>query len=175
MTETHTAARVDTRSGLPAGDPPGKRAPRIVRASNPLTSRLMRLGLPMGPNVLLTVRGRTSGLPRTVPVAVTEIDGRRYVIGAYGDVDWTRNLRAAGAATIRLDGRDVAVHANELDPAAAREFFDMTLPGFIRRLPWFGRAFAGVLFRLAAPDILRDPRIAAATRPVFELRFLSAR
>jgi deazaflavin-dependent oxidoreductase (nitroreductase family) len=170
MTETRADTRADTRTSAPAGDPPGRRAPRIVRASNPLTSRLMRIGLPMGPNMLLTVRGRQSGLPRTVPVAVAEIDGRRYVIGAYGDVDWTRNLRAAGEATIRLDGRDVPVTAAELDPAAAREFFGVTLPGYILRLPWFGRAFAGVLFRLAAPDILRDAPKAAATRPVFELR-----
>ncbi|TAL05614.1 MAG: deazaflavin-dependent nitroreductase, partial [Chloroflexota bacterium] len=38
-------------------------APAFVRASNPLTRRMLRLGMPMGPNVLLTVRGRTSGLP----------------------------------------------------------------------------------------------------------------
>ena len=51
---------------------PMTQAPALVRASNPLTRRLLRLGLPMGPNVLLTVRGRSSGLPRTAPVAVAE-------------------------------------------------------------------------------------------------------
>jgi deazaflavin-dependent oxidoreductase (nitroreductase family) len=129
----------------------------------------MRVGMPMGPNVLLTVRGRKSGRARTVPVAIAEIDGRRYIIGAYGDVDWTRNLRAAGAATIRVDGRDVPVTATELDPGAAQVFFAETLPSFTSRLPWFGRAFVRVLFRLAAPDITGDPARAAATRPVFEL------
>jgi deazaflavin-dependent oxidoreductase (nitroreductase family) len=129
----------------------------------------MRLGMPMGPNVLLTVRGRKSGRARTVPVAIAEIDGRRYIIGAYGDVDWTRNLRAAGAATIRVDGRDVPVTATELDAGAAQVFFAETLPSFTRRLPWLGRVFVRVLFRLAAPDITGDPARAAATRPVFEL------
>ena len=160
-------------SGQPAGSTKpavrSGRAPWVVRASNPLTNRLMRLGLPMGPNVPLTVRGRTSGLPRTVPVAVVAIDGRRYVIGAYGDVQWVRNLRAAGEATVRLRGRDVHVHAAELDGEQARTFFGETLPGFIRRLPWIGRMFASGLFRAIAPDVLRDPARAAEARPVFEL------
>jgi deazaflavin-dependent oxidoreductase (nitroreductase family) len=154
---------------IEANQHPARRAPRLVRASNTLTRRLLRLGMPMGPNVLLTVRGRKSGLPRTAPVAVTEIDGRRYVIGAYGDVDWTRNLRAAGEGSIRVRGRDVVVMATELGPTEARTFFDVTLPRFIGRLPRPGRAFIRVLFGIAAPDIIGDPDKAAATRPVFEL------
>ncbi len=159
----------ETRTVNPPRPPQSGRAPWLVRASTPLTNRLMRLGLPTGPNVLLTVRGRSSGLPRTAPVAVVEIQNRRYVIGAYGDVQWVRNLRAAGTASIRADGRDVEVTAAELDPASAQAFFAESIPSFIGALPWFGRAFAGVLFRLIAPDILRDPARAAATRPVFEL------
>src|SRR5919107_4399524 len=125
MTDTRTVT--DTRSQR------GGRAPWLVRASNPLTNRLMRLGMPMGPNVPLTVRGRTSGLPRTAPVAVVEFDGHRYVIGAYGDVQWVRNLRAAGEASIKVGGRDVAVNAVELDPAASQAFYAETLPAFIGR------------------------------------------
>jgi deazaflavin-dependent oxidoreductase (nitroreductase family) len=135
----------------------------------------MRVGMPMGPNLLMTVRGRASGLPRTAPVAVSEIDGRRYVIGAYGDVHWVRNLRAAGEATLRLRGRDVHVSARELDPDAARAFLADTVPGYIARFPWLGRAFLRVLFRVVAGDILTDPDRAAATRPVFELQFRGAR
>jgi deazaflavin-dependent oxidoreductase (nitroreductase family) len=143
--------------------------PALVRYSNPLTRWLLRRGLPMGPNGLLTVRGRSSGQPRTAPVAVAEIDGRRYVIGAYGEAHWVRNLRAAGEGEIRLHGRTEQVAATELAPEAAMKFFGETLPGYIRRLPWFGRAFVRVLFRLAAPEINADPARAAATRPVFEL------
>ena len=79
-------------------------APAFVRASNPLSRRLLRLGTPMGPNVLLTVRGRSSGKPRSAAVAVVELDGRRWIMGAYGDVQWVRNLRAAGEAEIRGRG-----------------------------------------------------------------------
>jgi deazaflavin-dependent oxidoreductase (nitroreductase family) len=165
MTET----RVDPSLGGAVAGAPGIRSPWLVRASNPLTRRLLRVGLPMGPNVLLTVTGRTSGQPRTAPVAIVEIDGRRYVIGVYGNVPWVRNLRAAGAASIRLRGEDRSVRATELDPAAARSFFASTLPGYVARLPGTGRAFIRILFGLAAPDILGNPDRAATMRPVFEL------
>jgi deazaflavin-dependent oxidoreductase (nitroreductase family) len=149
--------------------------PALVRFSNPLTRWLLRRGLPMGPNGLLTVRGRSTGQPRTAPVAIAEIDGHRYVIGAYGEAHWVRNLRAAREGEIRLHGRAERIAATELGPDEARTFFSETLPGYLRRLPWFGRAFARVLFRFAAPDINADPARAAATRPVFELHSITRR
>jgi deazaflavin-dependent oxidoreductase (nitroreductase family) len=174
MTEPRADISTSARIPAPANPTPAARAsaaraPWFVRAPNRLVRRLLRLGVPMGPNVPMTVRGRTSGLPRTAPVAVSEIDGRRYVIGAYGEVHWVRNLRAAGEATIRLRGRDVRVTATELDPAAARRFFAETIPGYVAHFPRIGQAFLRALFRLAAPDLLSDPDKAAASRPVFEL------
>jgi deazaflavin-dependent oxidoreductase (nitroreductase family) len=151
-------------------DQPMTTAPAFVRASNPLSSRLLRLGMPAGPNVLLTVRGRTSGQPRTAPVAIVELDGRRWIIGAYGDVQWVRNLRAAGEGEIRVRGRTKSVVARELDQSEATDFYARILPLYVRRLPRFGRLFARVLFGVAAPEIRSDPERAAVTRPVFELR-----
>ena len=149
-------------------------APAFVRASNPLSRRLLRLGTPMGPNVLLTVRGRTSGLPRSAAVAVVELDGRRWVIGAYGDVQWVRNLRAAGSAEVRVRGTNQPVIARELDSVEATDFYARILPTYVARLPWFGRLFALVLFSAAAPEVRTDPERAASTRPVFELRSAAA-
>jgi deazaflavin-dependent oxidoreductase (nitroreductase family) len=146
------------------------RAPALVLRSNWITGALLRIGLPMGPNVLMTVRGRTSGEPRTAPVAIPEIDGQRYVIGAYGEVNWVRNLRAAGEADLHSGRRTEHVRAIELDQAQSTRFFGETLPQFIQRLPWFGRGFARVLFGLVGPEVLADPAKAAATRPVFEIR-----
>jgi deazaflavin-dependent oxidoreductase (nitroreductase family) len=145
------------------------RAPAFVRASNPLTRRLLRLGLPMGPNVLLTVRGRVSGLPRSAPVAIAEFGGRRWIIAAYGDVAWVRNLRAAGEGEIRQGRRSEPIRAAELSPADAFAFYRETLPAFVRSLPWFGRRFVGLLFRLAGPEVLDDPAAAAEGHPVFEV------
>ncbi len=144
-------------------------APAFVRYSNPLTRALLRFGMPMGPNVLLTVRGRTSGRPRSAAVAVAELDGRRWVIGAYGDVHWVRNLRAASGGEVRLHGRSVAVRARELEGDEAQTFYAEIFPVFSARLPWLGRSFLRFLFQTVAPEVLSDPVRAASTRPVFEL------
>ena len=142
-------------------------APTLVRRSNPIANLFVKR-IP-GPNMLLTVRGRKSGLPRTFPVGVVEVDGRRWIMGAYGDVDWTRNLRPAGSGQLRLHGRDVHVAARELSTTEAEVFYREVLPTFIRRLPWFGRLFARVFFGAIGPEFLNDPGRAAATKPVFEL------
>src|ERR1700737_4322342 len=89
------------------------RVPFYVPLFNPIARRLLRRGLPMGPNALLTVRGRTSGLDRTTPVAVVAIGGRRWLIGTFGEVNWVRNLRAAGGATLTINRRTAAVQAVE--------------------------------------------------------------
>src|SRR5207249_11762621 len=73
--------------------------PAFVSIFNPIASRLLRIGTPLGPNALLTVRGRKSGQLRTTPVALVEVHGRRWVQSPFGDVNWVRNLRAAGEAT----------------------------------------------------------------------------
>ena len=148
-------------------------APALVRSSNPIAVRLFRLGLPTGPNVLLTVRGRTSGVPRTAPVAIVELDGRRWIIGAYGEVQWVRNLRAAGEADIRIRGGTEHVAAVGLDRHDAIAFYRDTLPAYLGRLPRLGRVLGRLLLRVIAPDLLSDPEKAAVNRPVFELRAAS--
>jgi deazaflavin-dependent oxidoreductase (nitroreductase family) len=144
-------------------------APTLIRLSNPLARGLLRLGMPMGPNTLLTVRGRTSGEPRSAPVAIVEIGGRRWTMGAYGEVNWVRNLRAAGEGEIRVHGRAVHVRAHELTQTEAEAFYGETLRGYIAKLPAFGRVFARLLFGAVGREVLDDPQKAALTHPVFEL------
>src|SRR5229473_8298871 len=103
------------------------RAPRFVALFNPIAHRLLRGGMPMGPNALLTVRGRTSGLDRTTPVAVVSIDRRRWVIATFGETNWARNLRAAGNATITVNRRAEPVSARELSTTEAEAFYRDTL------------------------------------------------
>ncbi|HYL39764.1 MAG TPA: nitroreductase family deazaflavin-dependent oxidoreductase [Candidatus Binatus sp.] len=148
---------------------PLSQVPAFVRLTNPFANALLRVGLPMGPNSLVTIRGRTSGQPRSMPLAVLELDDRRWIIGAYGDVNWTRNLRAAGEAEIQVHGAMRHVTARELRGDAAVGFFRNILPAYIRRFPAAGRVFASIFFRLVAPEITRDPERAATTHPVFEL------
>lgn len=98
--------------------------PRFVRLGNAFTTTLLRAGIKLVgfgnyPMYLLTVRGRTSGQPRTVPIVLIEQNGQRYLGSPYGIVDWVRNLRAAGAATLTRGRRSEAVSAHELPPGAA--------------------------------------------------------
>ena len=155
--------RIRVRGANEAGR---SRIPFFVGVFNPIAHRLLGGGLPLGPNGLLTVAGRRSGLPRTTPVAVVEVGGRRWVTGTFGEVQWVRNLRAAGQGRISLHGLEEAVIAVELSPAAAAEFFRGVLAPYIRRIPlgtWLIRHV------LEAADILDDPAAAARAHPVFEL------
>lgn len=60
---------------------------------NLLSTTLVRAGVKMGPIHLLTVRGRKSGKIRTIPVAVVEQQGKRYLIAPFGAM---RRLGAIG-------------------------------------------------------------------------------
>jgi deazaflavin-dependent oxidoreductase (nitroreductase family) len=145
------------------------RLPGVVTAFDPIARRLLGRGVPLGPNALLTVRGRKSGLPRTTPLAVVEIGGRRWVIGTFGETDWTRNLRAAGEGTVTQGRRRSRVTAVELGPEEATRFFVEVLQPFVRRIPLgLGRLLLGRV--LGAAEMLDDPELAARNHPVFELR-----
>lgn len=143
------------------------RVPFFVPFFNPIARRLLGVGVPMGPNALLTVRGRTSGLPRSTPVAVLAIDGHRWIIGTFGDVNWVRNLRAAGEATLTVNGRPEPVHAAALSTAEAASFFKDVLAPYARR----SALIRFVLNRvLGAGELLSDPDGSAHSKTVFALR-----
>jgi len=142
------------------------RAPRCVGFFNPLAQRLLGAGIPLGPNALITIRGRKSGIDRTNPVALVEIEGRRWVIGTFGETNWVRNLRIAGEALVTAGKRREEVKAHELSPSEATAFFRDVLGPYVKRIP-LGRVMLGSV--LGAKDILEDPAVAAERRPVFEL------
>ncbi len=142
------------------------RAPRFVGFFNPLAQRLLGAGIPLGPNALITIRGRKSGIDRTNPVALVEIEGRRWVIGTFGETNWVRNLRIAGEALVTAGKRREEVKARELSPSEATAFFRDVLGPYVKRIP-LGRLMLGSV--LGAKDILVDPAVAAERRPVFEL------
>ena len=140
------------------------RVPRRVSLFSPILKFLLAAGVPMGFNGLITIRGRKSGLPRTTPLAIIEVSGRRWVWAPWGDVQWVRNLRAAGRATINVRGRKEEVSATELDSAQRLEFFRDVLGPFARSIP-FGVSFV----RIVDGVDVRRPLEAAEGRAVFEL------
>lgn len=89
---------------------------------------------------LLSVPGRVTGTWRSTPVAVLRHDGQEYLLAAYGDTEWSRNLRAAGAGRLTRRGHvedftAVEVRPDELPPLMA---------DYLRQfgtLPTVGRTF----------------------------------
>lgn len=144
---------------------PPHRAPRGVAVFNAVAKPLLAAGMPMGPNGLLTVTGRKTGVPRTTPLAFIEDDGRRWVWSPWGDVHWVRNLRASGRATIVVHQRTEEVRAVELDPTERVAFFRDTFAPLARRMR-FGVRFV----RLLDGVDVDDPATTAEGHPVFELR-----
>jgi deazaflavin-dependent oxidoreductase (nitroreductase family) len=110
------------------------------RIGDALFIALLRAGLKIGTMSLLTVRGRRSGQPHTIPVLLVEQDGERFLVAPYGVVQWVRNIRAAGTATLTRGRRSEAITVIELaaqkaapvlkqylaKAPAARSYFDAT-------------------------------------------------
>ena len=90
------------------------------RIGDALITTLLRAGINMGTTSLLTVRGRKSGQPHTIPVTLVEQDGQRWLVAPYGVVQWVRNIRAAGTATLTRGRRSEDISVTELEaPEAA--------------------------------------------------------
>jgi deazaflavin-dependent oxidoreductase (nitroreductase family) len=145
--------------------------PRFVRAANVLTTTLLRVGVKLvgfghHPTYLLTVRGRKSGEPRATPISVVEQDGKRYLLAPYGVVDWVRNLRAAGTATLTRGRRAEEVRAAELPSEEAVP----VLKGFIESGNPMGRFF-GVTAESSPEEFAR----ATISHPVFALQRVASR
>jgi deazaflavin-dependent oxidoreductase (nitroreductase family) len=143
--------------------------PFFVRLGNVLTLALLRAGVKLvGPFVffgnypmyLLTVRGRKSGQPRTVALAIIERKGQRYVGSPYGIVDWVRNLRAAGEAILTRGRRSETVNARELPPKEAALVLQEEIKG--------GNPFARY-FGVTAQSSLEEFEHAAVSHPLFVL------
>jgi deazaflavin-dependent oxidoreductase (nitroreductase family) len=131
----------------------------LVRLGNLLATTMASIGLKIGPIQLLTVRGRKSGELRTTPVAVVEQHGKRYLVAAYGVVNWVRNLRAAGEATLTLGRHKEAIRAMELSPEEAAPILKNTLGG--------GGSFTRDYFDLTPDSSLQDFEREAVRHPVF--------
>jgi len=147
---------------------PAPRVPSIVAALNPLVRRMLRFGLPFGPNVLLTVRGRTSGVARTFPVALLESGGRRYVQSPYGEVNWVRNLRVAGEAVVSGGRNRESVVAVELRTEEAARILQAALEPRLRHRA--GALLVTRFFGIRAGATPADFLAVAREHPTFELR-----
>ena len=130
------------------------------RLANTLITALLRIGIAPPRTYLLTVSGRKTGRPLTTPVTLVEADGRRWLVGPYGEVGWVRNVRAAGRVTLSRGSRSERLTATPLGPGDSAD----VLRRYIREVP-ITRPFFDV-----RPDSPREAFVAEAPRhPVFLL------
>lgn len=93
---------------------------RLLTAANAMIVRLQRIGVVLGPMQVLTVTGRRTGRPRTVPVAVVTLSGSSYVFQAHPGAAWVANVRASGAGVLSRGRRSGQVRLVELPVAERR-------------------------------------------------------
>ncbi len=132
---------------------------------------LLRIGVRVtifGPMMLLTVRGRKTGKPRTLPVDLHEHDGRRFLIATHGVGSWVHNLRATGEGVLSLGWSRQAFTAVELTPEAGGPVIKDVLGPLLASQGARGTALRQN-FSLAADASLNDFIDAARSHPVFEL------
>jgi F420H(2)-dependent quinone reductase len=93
----------------------GGRPNRVARILNRGTAAVHALGV--APNYLVTleVPGRHSGRIIRFPLVMVVVAGERYLVSMLGEeVNWVRNVKAAGGnATLRHDRRE-EVHLEEV-------------------------------------------------------------
>jgi hypothetical protein len=74
----------------------GQRPNWIARMLNRAWAALFSSGLLPDSMVTLEVTGRTSGRTVSLPMAVTVVNGQRYLVSMLGEnVQWVHNVRAA--------------------------------------------------------------------------------
>jgi hypothetical protein len=90
--------------------------------------------LGVAPNYLVTleVTGRRSRRRISLPLAMVVIEGERYLVSMLGaDVEWVRNVRAAGGNVILRHGLSEEVHLEEL----AEDQRPPVLKAYLKRAP----------------------------------------
>ncbi|GAB3695669.1 nitroreductase/quinone reductase family protein [Nocardiopsis oceani] len=101
---------------------------KLRRTANAFVSGFVKYGACPPELHLLTTRGRKSGFLRTIPLSVLDSESGRYLVSPYGEVDWVRNLRNDGFATLRHGGWIELVSVRELGTAEAapllKEYLD---------------------------------------------------
>lgn len=149
------------------------RAPARTKLLNPITTTLLRLGVRPDPRMaLLTIQGRKTGLDRTVPIGVFERAGRKYIVAAFGEVNWVLNLRAVGAVTLTQGKRKARCAAEQVQGEEAALVLRECLAAYLPS------PLAGPMLRqrisLAADAPIELLAVEARRTPVFRLTEIPA-
>ena len=136
------------------------------RVFNPLVAFFTKRGLSLMGSRVLSVVGRRTGVPRSTVVNLLPLEGERFLVAPRGHTQWTRNLRAAATAELRVGRRVEVVNAREVPDAQKVP----VLREYLRRWGWeVGKFFEGI------DKGSTDAELAAIAPdfPVFEVRAIA--
>lgn len=123
---------------------------------------LARHGVSLMGTAELSVRGRTSGEWRSIPVNPLPFEGGPYLISARGESQWVRNMRAAGGGRLKVGRKEQRFTAVEL----ADEEKPALLRTYLERWGWeVGRFFGDVNAKSSDEELLA----AAHRHPAFRI------
>lgn len=103
----------------------------LRRFGNVVITSAVKLGVAPSSYVLLSVRGRRSGVERTIPILLMKHDGHEWLVAPYGVRDWVLNARAAGVVVVRRGRRSRQVSLEEVSAAVAAP----VLAAYARKVP----------------------------------------
>jgi deazaflavin-dependent oxidoreductase (nitroreductase family) len=132
----------------------GGRPSWLARALNRVSALQFSSGL-LSPRRAMTleVTGRRSGARISLPVAVADYDGERYLVSMLGeDAQWVRNVRAAGGRAVLRRGVREQVRLEEVGPSSRAPILRRYLqvaPGARPHLPVDRRAPLAQFERIA--------------------------
>jgi hypothetical protein len=140
--------------------PDDRRPPRWLKLANRLNIAMLSRGIGPPTQRVLTIAGRSTGLPRSTPIATVELGGSRYIVAGYPSSDWVKNARAGGHATLSRGATSSPVTLVEL-PVSQRV---PILREFLRTVRG-GRSFLTV----GSGSTDAELAAAAAEHPVFRV------
>ncbi len=127
---------------------------RFARLQNRASAIAFAAGIAPRRVAALEVTGRRSGRVISFPVAIADVDGERYLVSMLGpNVNWVRNLTAAGGRAVLRHGRRESVRLDEVEPAARAPILRRYLqvaPGARPHIPVDRRAPLAEFARIAA-------------------------
>lgn len=116
-----------------------RRPTRFGKATNRAMGKFASLGVPAFGMVTLEVPGRKSGKPTSTVLVLAKHDGREFLVSMLGhNVDWVKNVRAAGMDAVLRHGKRRLVHLVDV-PIEARgpllKRYAELAPGGRRHIP----------------------------------------
>jgi deazaflavin-dependent oxidoreductase (nitroreductase family) len=130
---------------------------RRIRLENAILSAAIRLGIAPKGMHLVAVKGRATGELRETPIDPIEMDGKRWLVAPFGEVNWVRNARKAGQVRLRR-GRTVEyLKVREADPGESAP----VLRAYLKR------GYTGDYFDAGPNSLLDDFEAEAHKHPVF--------